>query len=204
VSDTQRAYVFPATHFASDLTDPNLPPMGLRVRLKASYDISGFPAEVQVILRALKKYGMIVADNGGPFYISGAPDPRWNDDLLHAITQVKGSDFEVVDTDGVTSVVPPPPAPPTPPVIAAGRAVSLRVGHKLSRRGRFADPKGFKWTATVNYGDGHGTKRLSFTKYKRFLLSHKYTRRGTYYVAIRVRNNKGLIGTTKLKVVVRR
>ena len=99
VPETQRAYVYPATHFASDDANPDLPPMGLRVRLKAGFDISSYPPEVQVILRALKKYGMIVADNGGPWYISGAPDPRWNDDALHAISQVKGSDFEVVDAN---------------------------------------------------------------------------------------------------------
>ena len=99
VEDSQRAYISPATHFASDDTDPNLPPMGLRVRLRAGFDVSGYPGEVQVILRALKKYGMIVADNGGPWYISGAPDPRWDDDALSAISQVKGSDFEVVDAN---------------------------------------------------------------------------------------------------------
>ena len=98
VSSTQRGYVHPATHYASSNTNPNLPPMGLRLRLKASYDISGFPASVQVILRALKKYGMIVADNGSSWYISGAPDPRWNDDELHTLSQVPGSAFEAVDT----------------------------------------------------------------------------------------------------------
>lgn len=95
---TQRGYVLPATHFASRNSDPNLPPMGLRVRLKADYDISGFPREAQVILRALKKYGMILADNGGDWFISGAPDPRWNDEALRAIRKVKGRDLEAVDT----------------------------------------------------------------------------------------------------------
>jgi hypothetical protein len=98
VSQTQRAFIHPATHYASDSTDPNLPPMGLRLRLRADYDISGFPLRVQVILRALKKYGMFVADNGGDWYISGAPDPRWDDDELHALSQVPGSAFEAVDT----------------------------------------------------------------------------------------------------------
>jgi len=96
ITKSRRAYVYPATHFASRSNDPNLPPMGMRVRLKADYDISKFPPEVQVILRALKKYGMIVADNGGDWFISGAPDPRWNDDNLRAIKKVKGSAFEVV------------------------------------------------------------------------------------------------------------
>ena len=95
---TQRGYILPATHFASRSSDPNLPPMGLRVRLKADYDISGFPPEAQVILRALKKYGMILADNGGDWFISGAPDPRWNDENLASLKRVLGRDFEVVDT----------------------------------------------------------------------------------------------------------
>lgn len=98
VSRSQRAAILPATHFASSNTDPNLPPMGLRVRLKADFDISGFSANVQVILRAMKRYGMIVADNGSNWYVSGAPDARWNDDELRQLKQVYGRDFEVVDT----------------------------------------------------------------------------------------------------------
>jgi hypothetical protein len=98
VSRTQKGYIHPATHCASSNTDPSLPPMGLRLRLKASYPIDSFPASVQVILRALKKYGMIVADNGSSWYISGAPDPRWSDDELHALSQVPGSAFEAVYT----------------------------------------------------------------------------------------------------------
>jgi hypothetical protein len=101
VSSTQKGYIHPATHYASSSTNASLPPMGLRLRLKASYDISGFPASVQVILRALKKYGMIVADNGSSWYLSGAPDPRWSDDELHTLGQVPGSAFEVVHTGPV-------------------------------------------------------------------------------------------------------
>jgi hypothetical protein len=93
---SRRAYVYPARHFASTHTDPNLPPMGMRVRLRADYDISGFPPSAQVILTALKKYGMIVADNGGDWFVSGAPDPRWKDDELETLKRVKGRDFEVV------------------------------------------------------------------------------------------------------------
>lgn len=93
---TRRAYVYPARHFASSRTDPNLPPMGMRVRLKASFDISGYSPAMQVILRALKRYGMILADNGGNWFVSGSPDPRWNDDELHTLKTIKGSDFEVV------------------------------------------------------------------------------------------------------------
>ena len=98
VSRTRRAYIYPARHYASSLTDPNLPPMGLRVRLKASFDLSGFPRQARIVLIALKRYGMIVADNGSDWYISGAPSPGWSNDQLRTLDRVKGSDFEVVDT----------------------------------------------------------------------------------------------------------
>jgi hypothetical protein len=97
-SRTRRAYIYPARHFASDSTDPSLPPMGLRVRLKASFDTSGFPKQARVVLEALKRYGMILADNGSPWYISGAPNPHWSNDDLHTLGRVTGADFEVVDT----------------------------------------------------------------------------------------------------------
>ncbi|HUQ28448.1 MAG TPA: hypothetical protein VM051_07635 [Usitatibacter sp.] len=101
-AQTQRAFLWPARHFASNLTGPQFPPMGLRMRLKASFDVNGFPAPVQVILRALKKYGMILADNGSSWYISGVPDARWNDDMLVGeLARVKGSDFEAVDASGL-------------------------------------------------------------------------------------------------------
>jgi hypothetical protein len=96
VQHSRRAYVAPARHFASSNTSVNLPPMGMRVRLKAAFDISGFSPRMQVILRALKKYGMIVADNGSNWYISGAPDPRWDDNELNTLKAIKGSSFEVV------------------------------------------------------------------------------------------------------------
>jgi hypothetical protein len=93
---TRRAYVHPARHFASSRTDANLPPMGMRVRLRADFDISGYPANVQVILRAMKKYGMLLADNGSGWYVSGAPDPRWSDEELATLRNVRGRDFQVV------------------------------------------------------------------------------------------------------------
>ena len=93
---TRRAYVYPARHFASSDTSPNRPPMGMRVRLKAGFNISTFSPRMQVILRALKKYGMILADNGSNWYISGAPDPRWDDNELSTLKTIKGSNFEVV------------------------------------------------------------------------------------------------------------
>ncbi len=98
VQRSRRAYVYPARHFASDLTDPRLPPMGLRLRLKASFDVRGFPPQARIVLAALKRYGMIVADNGTSWYVTGAPDPGWRNDDLHTLGRVKGSDFEVVDT----------------------------------------------------------------------------------------------------------
>ncbi len=96
VVKTRKAYVAPARHWAAKSEDPKLPPMGMRVRLKADYDISKFPASDQVILKCMKKYGMILADNGSDWFVSGAPDPRWNDDELHTLGRVKGADFEVV------------------------------------------------------------------------------------------------------------
>jgi hypothetical protein len=102
VPRTQKAFVAPARHFASSSTDPALPPMGLRLRLKRSYDISHFRGQARVILTALKRYGLIVADNGSPWYITGAPDRRWNDDDLHALGQVPGSAFEAVQTGQLT------------------------------------------------------------------------------------------------------
>ena len=101
VSATRRAFVWPARHFASLQTSPSLPPMGLRLRLRASYDIARFPRQARVVLAALKRYGMIVADNGSSWYISGAPDPRWSNDQLHTLGRVPGSAFEVVDTSSL-------------------------------------------------------------------------------------------------------
>lgn len=92
---TRRAYVYPARHFASSNTSPNLPPMGMRVRLKASLDVSKFSPAMRVILNALKKYGMILADNGSNWYVSGAHDTRWNDEELNTLKAIRGSDFEV-------------------------------------------------------------------------------------------------------------
>ena len=97
VPQTQKAYVWPARHYASSLTGAQYPPMGARFRLKASFDISHFSATNQIILTALQRYGMMLADNGSSWYISGAPDARWNNDDLHALTSIAGSNFEAVD-----------------------------------------------------------------------------------------------------------
>lgn len=98
VPTTQKAFVLPATHWASSTTSPNAPPMGLRLRLKAGFDISGYSAQNQVILTAMKKYGLILADNGSAMFLSGAPDSRWNNTDLHALGQISTSNFEVVQT----------------------------------------------------------------------------------------------------------
>jgi hypothetical protein len=103
VSRSKRDYVYPARHFASSLTSKSLPPMGLRLRLRANYPVSGFPYQARVVLKALKRYGMIVADNGSSWYLTGAPNPGWDNDQLHTLGKVKGSDFRVVDTRGFTS-----------------------------------------------------------------------------------------------------
>ena len=98
---TRTAFVYPARHQAGDSGSRSLPPMGLRVRLKASFDISRFGPQSRVLLKALKRYGMILADNGSPWYVTGTANPSWNDDDLHALNGIPGSDFEVVDTSGL-------------------------------------------------------------------------------------------------------
>ena len=94
---TRRAFVWPARHYASSVTDPAYPPMGQRFRLKSSFNTSGYPYQAQIVLEALKKYGMILSDNGAPWYVTGAPDEQWNNDALHTLHQLKGSDFEAVN-----------------------------------------------------------------------------------------------------------
>ncbi len=101
VEQTRRAYMWPARHFASSLTGSQYPPMGQRFRLRANFDISGFSPEVQVILQAMKTYGLVVADNGSDWYISGVPDERWDNDVLRELRQVYGSAFEAVDVSSL-------------------------------------------------------------------------------------------------------
>jgi hypothetical protein len=99
---TRNTFIWPARHQAGD-PGSQLPPMGERFRLKANYDISGFDPQARIILQALKTYGMILADNGSPWFISGAPDPRWSDDVLHELHNVPGSEFEAVDESSLMS-----------------------------------------------------------------------------------------------------
>jgi hypothetical protein len=98
VAQTQRGYVHPATHWASSSNDPNRPPMGLQLRLKAGFNVSGYTGQARVVLDALKKYGMIVADNGSNWFITGAADSRWDDHDLNQLKTIPGSAFEVVNT----------------------------------------------------------------------------------------------------------
>jgi hypothetical protein len=119
VQNTRNTFVWPARHQASTQTSANLPPMGLRVRLKASVNIAAFSPQNRVILTALKRYGMMVADNGSNWYISGAPDNRWNNDDLAQLAKIPGSDFEVVDTSSLaldqnSGAARQPPGSPTP------------------------------------------------------------------------------------------
>lgn len=100
---TRKAYLPPASHYASDATDDDLPPMGMRLRLRADFDLSGFGPEARTILAGLKSYGMIVADNGSDLFISGVPDPRWNDDALAELRRVTARDLEVVKMTGLVA-----------------------------------------------------------------------------------------------------
>ncbi len=133
VPTTQRAFVLPATHWASTNTSTNAPPMGLRLRLKASFDISGYPADDQVILTAMKRYGLILADNGSGIFISGAPDNRWNNADLNLLKQITASNFEVVQTGTIYTPanVPTGPSPTissfsaNPTTVSAGQPVTL-------------------------------------------------------------------------------
>ena len=106
---TRSTHIYPARHDAGDGDDPALPPMGLRVRLKANRSTCpGSAARPGSILVALQRYGMILADNGSPWYITGAPDPHWNDDDLHALGRITGDMFEAVDTSDLCSSSPYP------------------------------------------------------------------------------------------------
>lgn len=102
-SRTRRGYILPATHFASNSNDPDLPPMGLRLRLRASYDVTRLRGQARVIAEAMQRYGVIVADNGSNWYFQGAPSPGWNDDDLNQLKSISGSEFEVVYTGQVRS-----------------------------------------------------------------------------------------------------
>jgi hypothetical protein len=107
VEATQHGFIAPASHYASSSSDSRLPPMGLRLRMKSTYDCSAYSQPVQVICAALKRYGMIVADNGSSWFISGAHDHRWDNEVLEDLKQIRGMDaFEAIDTGPITTQVP--------------------------------------------------------------------------------------------------
>jgi hypothetical protein len=176
---TQRAYVWPARHYASSHTEANYPPLGQRFRLKANFDISRFSRDTQVILRALKTYGMILADNGSAWYLSGAPDERWDNDILHELHNVPGSAFEAVDvsslmisrnsgkakTQSIQKVVANFRAAPV-----AGKA-PLRVKFTDQSRGKIV-------TWLWRFGDGTSSKKQHPV--------HRYTKPGKYTVTLKV------------------
>jgi hypothetical protein len=134
VPTTQRAFVAPASHWASTVTNPSAPPMGTRLRLKATFDISGFPADDQVILAALKKYGMILADNGSAVFISGVPDNRWNNTDLNMLKTITASNFEVVQMGTIytDSNVPTGPSPAISSFTASATSVTSGTPVTLS------------------------------------------------------------------------
>jgi hypothetical protein len=134
VPTTQRAFVAPASHWASTVTNPSAPPMGTRLRLKATFDISGFPADDQVILTALKRYGMILADNGSAVFISGVPDNRWNNTDLNMLKTITASNFEVVQMGTIytDSNVPTGPSPTLSSFTASATSVSSGTPVTLS------------------------------------------------------------------------
>jgi hypothetical protein len=146
---TRRAYIWPARHFASSLTDPIYPPMGQRFRLKATFPITGYDEDVQVILKAFKTYGLILADNGSNWYISGAPDPNWDDDILNQLKGIQGYNFEAVDESSLMVNI-------NSGRVATAPVADLRVTQAVTGSGRLTatlrwTPPASAMTTTVRY-----------------------------------------------------
>lgn len=159
---TQRAYLWPARHYASSVTDTNVAPMGARFRMKASVDIARFTGEARVIAQAMKTFGLILADNGSPWYVSGAPDSRWNNDTLRQLAALTGNDFEAVDESGLqldansaqaAGTTTPPPPPPT----QASTTTSL-----ASSANPVASGQAVTFTATVSASSGTASGSVAF------------------------------------------
>jgi hypothetical protein len=186
VPQTQRAFIWPARHYASSLTDPRYPPMGLRVRLKATFDITPFPADVRVILQALKTYGMILADNGSPWFLSGVPDERWNNSNLRTLANVIGSNLEAVDTSSMIIGVnsgqarqPGTPAPQPAPVLSAISPTTAATGNIIALT---ATGSGFVSGAVIRLG----TQALAttFVSASELRATGSVTSAGTYAVTV--------------------
>jgi hypothetical protein len=161
IQNSQKAYIYPARHYASSSTDVNRPPMGLRFRMKASYDISGFSTPIRVICLAMKKHGLIVADNGSNWYISGAPDPRWSDDTLNELKTIPGSAFEAVLTVDAQGN-PIKPSSVLPQARISGRATGPKPA------ARFVDGR---WT----YFPDASAREIRFNLQGRKVVKNKYS-----------------------------
>lgn len=153
VPTSRRAYVLPATHWASSNTNTSAPPMGLRVRLKASVDISTYPSQARIVLAAMKRYGLILADNGSAWYISGAPDERWDNNQLAAPSGIKGSDLEVVQMGTVYTSDPAGPAPTIPSFTATPTSIATGASSQLS----WTSANATRWFITPEVGWVTGT-----------------------------------------------
>jgi len=158
---TRNAYLWPARHQASSLAGLDYPPMGQRFRLKAGIDITHFGASVQIILRALKKYGMFLADNGSSWYLSGAPDPRWSDDELHQLGQLHGSDFEAVDQSAL--MVDPNSGQARAPAVAPGAATVAAVEYYCAAADRYLTSTSADEITALDSGHAPGWTRTGQT-----------------------------------------
>jgi hypothetical protein len=175
VSKTRNTYVWPARHQASNNSSASVPPMGQRFRLKASFDISGYPSELKVILQALKTYGMIIADNGSNWFITGAPDEGWDNDILHRLGEIKGSNFEAVDVSGM-QVSPnsaeaqplPPPVPGIPSLVSPANSAVLLDNPTLT------------WSAPTPAADHYEIQIASDSGFKT-IVQHAENLTGTQY-----------------------
>jgi hypothetical protein len=153
VPTSRKAYVLPATHWASSTTSASAPPMGVRVRLKAGVDISGYPAQARIVLAALKRYGMILADNGSAWYLSGAPDDRWDNTQLATLSGIKGSDLEVVQMGTVYTADPTGPAPTIGALAATPASTTTSAGATLT----WSTTSATRWFLTPGVGWVTGT-----------------------------------------------
>ena len=185
-NNTQRAYIWPARHQASDITDPNVPPMGARVRLKSSVNVSTYPAQVRVVLTALQRYGMLLADNGSNWYINGAPDERWNNDTLRQFGSITGGMLEFVDESSLmvhpdsAQVGAPTPPNPTPPAASCSPRPAAHVSLARGPAGRL------NVTVTAGVGSGAPNNRLHALRF------------GTPTNATILMNNQSVAGGTRV------